>query len=163
MFKFWNTVLGTHGSVQDWEVKVRQTGSLCEYEALNDVMCRDKFVFGLHQEILRSELLKTHLKPDNKSMFDVVSEANTLESAQQANKLIGDASKHIEEHVDWTMASHRQMKLKREPGTCHWCGETRGSHAWIMCPAHGQTCAKCGGNDHFAKVCCMKSQRPDQR
>jgi hypothetical protein len=37
-------------------------------------MCRGTFVFGLQQEAMRSELLKTHLKPDNtpKSMFDVV-------------------------------------------------------------------------------------------
>ena len=45
------------------------------------------------------------------------------------------------------------MKLKRVPGTCHWCGDQRGPHAWKVCPAKGKTCAKCGGNDHFAKVC----------
>lgn len=162
-FKFWNLSQGPHETVQDWEVKVRQAGSLCEYAALSDVMCRDKFVFGLHQESMRSELLKTHLKSDNtpKSMLDVVSEAKTLESAQTANKLIVDASKHIEEQVNWT--SHRQMRLKRERGTCHWCGDTRGYHAWKICPANGQICAKCGGNDHFAKVCMESPQKSEQK
>ena len=41
-FKFWNTQQSPHESVQEWEVKVRQAGSLCSYDALTDVMCRDK-------------------------------------------------------------------------------------------------------------------------
>ena len=86
-------------------------------------MRRDKFVFGLHNSAIRTELLKSHLKPDNtgKSMADVVAEAKALESAQKASKLIEDTAKGVEEQVHWT--SHRDMKLKREPGTCHWCGD----------------------------------------
>ena len=59
----------------------------------------DKFIFGLNNDAMRAELLKTHLKPDNtpKSMADVVTEAKALESAYTANKLIA----------------------RREPGTCH--------------------------------------------
>ena len=53
-------------------------------------MYRDKFVFGLHGETIRTELLKTHTKADGtaKSMTDVVSEDKTYESAGRANKLI---------------------------------------------------------------------------
>ena len=116
-------------------------------------MCRDKFVFGLHDDTMRAELLKTHLKSDGtpKSMQDVVAEAKALESAQKANKLITDATKGIEEQVNWI--SHKQMKLKREPGTCFWCGDRRGPHPWKTCPANGKTCTKCGINDHFSRVC----------
>ena len=45
------------------------------------------------------------------------------------------------------------MCLKREPNTCHWCGSTQGPHTWSVCPAKGRTCTRCGGNDHFARVC----------
>ena len=45
------------------------------------------------------------------------------------------------------------MKLKREPGTCQWCGNPRGPHPWKDCPANGRTCMRCSGNDHFARVC----------
>ena len=55
-FKFWNTQQSPHESVQEWEVKVRQAGSLCSYNALTDEMCRDKFVFGLHDGTMRAEL-----------------------------------------------------------------------------------------------------------
>ena len=67
-------------------------------------MYRDKFIFGLNNDAMRAELLKTHLKPDNtpKSMADVVTEAKFLESAYTANKLIADSSKStIEERVHW--------------------------------------------------------------
>ena len=107
---------------------------------------------------VRTELLKIHLKPNNtlKTMQDVVAEAKAIESAQKTNKIIGEAkkgleTKGLEEQVNWT--SHRDMKLKRDPGTCHWCGNQRGPHPWKSCPANGKTGAKCGGNDHFAKVC----------
>ena len=148
-FKFWNTQQSPLESVQEWEVKVRQASSLCLYNALTDEMCRDKFVFGLHDGTMRAELLKTHLKSDGmpKNMQDVVAKAKAIESAQ---KLITDATKGIEEQVNWI--SHKQMKLKREPGTCFWCREGRGPHPWKTCPANGQTCTKCGINDHFSRV-----------
>ena len=48
-------------------------------------MCHDKFVFGIQERTIRTELLKTHLKADNeteKTMYDVVAEAKTMETAQ---------------------------------------------------------------------------------
>ena len=103
----------------------------------------DKFIFGLNNDAMRAELLKTHLKPDNtpKSMADVVTEAKALESAYTANKLIA----------------------RREPGTCHWCGDKRGPHPWRQCPAKGKTCSKCGINDHFANVCLANGPPPQRR
>jgi hypothetical protein len=131
-FKFWHSAQNIHEPVQDWEVKVRQAGNLCEYGAITDQMCRDKFVFGLCDSIIRTELLKTHLKSDGseKSMSDVVAEAKTLESAQRTNQLIVDTSKSTEEQVHWTSLKkrHNEMCLKREPNTCHWCGSSQGPH-----------------------------------
>ena len=51
-FKFWHSAQNMHEPAQDWEVKVRQAGNLCEYGAITDQMCRDKFVFGLDQLIV---------------------------------------------------------------------------------------------------------------
>lgn len=142
-FKFWNNVQGTQESIQDWEVKVRQAGALCSYEALSDTMCRDKFIFGLRDSTIRTELLKTHLRADNtpKTMTDVVGEAKTLESAQRTNQLITDTTckSTIEEEVNWNKDS------------CTRCG--RKPHPRKQCPAVGEKCHKCGFDDHFAKMC----------
>ena len=154
-FKFWALNQTLTESVQAWEVRVRQAGSLCSYGTLSDEMYRDKFIFGLNNDAMQAELLKTHLKPDNtpKSMADVVTEAKALESAYTANKLIADSSKStIEERVHWV--KHKEMKLRREPGTCHWCGDKRGPHPWRQCPARGKTCSKCGINDHCTLPMC---------
>ena len=45
---------------------------------------RDKFIFGLAKEGIRTELLKTHLAADKKpkSLCDVVSEAKAMETAE---------------------------------------------------------------------------------
>lgn len=82
-------------SVQAWEVRIRQAESLCSYGTISDEIYRDKFIFGLNNDTMRAELLKTHLKPDNtpKSMANVVTEAKASESAYTANKLIADSSK----------------------------------------------------------------------
>ncbi len=160
-FKFWSITQQPQESAQDWEVRVRQAGSLCTYGAKLDEMCRDKFIFGLFDDSTRTELLKTHQNPNgtDKTMHDVASEARTHESAKRANQLIAESSKNLEEHVQWT--SHKYMKLKREPGTCHWCGDRRGPHAWKECPAKGKRCTKCQGNDHFARVC-LESPKPKE-
>jgi len=69
-------------------------------------MCRDKFVFGLHDTTIRTELLKTHMRPDGtpKVMSDIIAEAKTMESAKNTNKVITETSRGIE-------------------NTCHWCGD----------------------------------------
>ena len=140
-----------------------QLWSLC------DEMNRDKFVFGLSDTSIRTELLTSHLKADKsqKSLSDVVCEAKTLESAQRANQLITD-TKGLDEQVHWTtsqqinkslpLKKHKDMKLKREDNTCHWCGSLDGYHPWRNCPANGKTCSKCGFNDHFARVCLETSR-----
>lgn len=161
-FKFWTSCQAKHESIQEWEVKVRQAGSLCGYGALNDELSRDKFIFGLSGEQMRTDLLKTHIKPDNskKTLTDVVAEAKAIESAKQTSKLIADSSaKGIEEEVHWTGLRHSQMRLRREPGTCFWCGDRGGPHPWKECPANGKSCTNCGGNDHFARVC-LEDHKP---
>ena len=151
-FRFWHLSQNPSETVQEWEVKVRQAGTLCEYQGMTDEMNRDKFVFGLQEASIRTELLKTHLKADGskKALGDVVTEAKALESAQKTNKLISDNAKSIEEQVN--ELSHKDMKLKREPGTCFWCGRN-GQHPWKDCKANGATCHRCGGKDHLSTVC----------
>lgn len=103
-FKFWMSSQASHESIQEWEVKVRQASSLCAYGELTDELTRDKFIFGLNEDHTRTELLKTHVKPDNtkKTLQDVVAEARAIESAKQTNKLIVDSSKGTDEEVHWT-------------------------------------------------------------
>ena len=143
-YKFRTSSQAHHVSIQEWKVKVRHAGSLCGHGDLSDELCRDVFIFGLNEDNIRTELSKTHIKRNN-------SEKSL--STKQANKFIAGSSKGIDENVHCTGLKHSQMKLRREPGTCFWCGVRRGPHSWELCPANGKTCTTCGGNDHFAPVC----------
>ena len=137
-------------------------------------------MFGLQNEDIRTELLNSHCKADGakKTLADVTREAKAHESAVKANRMIEERTK-TDEHVNWSgqkrfqrhnqppqqqsrhtsrqqhleRRAHSSMKLKRQPGTCHWCGDQRGPHPWRICPANGKTCKRCGVNDHFARVC----------
>ena len=57
-YKFWISSQAHHESLQEWEVKVRHAGSLCGYGDLSDELRRDKFIFGLNEDNIRTELLK---------------------------------------------------------------------------------------------------------
>lgn len=59
-FKFWQATQMSQKNVQQWEMRVRHSGNLCQYSNLTDEMCRDKFVFGIDPTIC-TELLKSHL------------------------------------------------------------------------------------------------------
>ena len=68
---------------------VRQAGSVCGYDDLSDELCREKLIFGLNEDTVRTELLKAHIKPDNseKSLSDVVSEARAIQlQSRQTSK-----------------------------------------------------------------------------
>ena len=58
---------------------------------------------------------------------------------------------------------HRDMKLKRQAGTCYWCGDSKGPHPWRDCPALGKTCSRCKGQDHFARVCLEQARGSQSR
>lgn len=154
-FKFWTSSQTSHESIQEWEVNARQASSLCAYGELTNELTRNKFILGPNEDHTRTELLKTHVKPDNskKPQQDVAAETRAIESAKQINQSIVDSSKGTDAEVHWTGFRHSQMKLRREPGTCFWCVDRQGAYPWKVCPAKGKTCSSCGGNDYFARVC----------
>ena len=116
-------------------------------------MCHDNFVFGLHSGVIHTELLKSHLKADNtpKTMQDVVTDAKAQFQPRKGTNSWEATKGSLEEQVSWT-----------SPWSCHWCGDQKGRHAWKVCQARGKTCAKCGGNDHFAKVCLQDGKPKSQ-
>ena len=68
-----------------------------------------------------------------------------MECTIKTNKVIvGATAKQTEETVNYTSGTtsnprmaHKDMKLKREQGTCHWCGYKNSPHAWNNYPAKG--------------------------
>ena len=67
---------------------------MCCYSELSN---GGTFIFGLNVNNMRTEVLKTHVKPDNskETVDDVVTETKAIDSAKQSNKLIAGLSKGI--------------------------------------------------------------------
>ena len=172
-------------SMKEWEIKVRQAGHLCEYGNMTDELSRDKFIFGIHERFkeIRVELLKTDKNEDksDKTLAQVASLARSLETASSASHMIGS---HHTEQVNYTRRNnypannsfrrapprqaqstnsnpkrlpHRDLKLKRVPNTCWYCGQSP-QHPWRECKAKNQECKNCGFMDHFSAVCLMKKR-----
>ena len=106
-YNFSALIQSANDTVQTWETKVRQGGVLCEYGEMTDQLCRDRFIFGLHEKNkeIRTELLKTDKNQDGttKSLHDVAQLSRAFETAFSANSLI---SKSPHEEVNFT--SHSQ-------------------------------------------------------
>jgi hypothetical protein len=50
------------------------------------------------------------------------------------------------------LAWKKKEKEKKQPATCHYCGDPRRHHS-SQCPVFGKTCDHCGKENHFAAVC----------
>lgn len=139
-YAFWNLSQKKHESIQNWELRVRQTGNLCRYGNIADELFRDKFVFGLYDNIIRIELLRTHQKPNNitKTLSDVVMEAKTMKGSQANSHsivdMLNDADAHLDSISSLNSLSSKETtlslpaKLKRgkqntyhHKGTCKKC------------------------------------------
>ena len=74
-----NTQQSPHESVQEWEVKVRQAGSLCSYNALTDEMCRDKRERGRGYRTPRGRSQPRPLRDQNIHLLHTASDLHHVE------------------------------------------------------------------------------------
>ena len=135
----------------------------CTYDK-PDEMVRDRLVAGITSSKLRDKLLnigsdltlvktldiaRAHeiSKQQNKVMSGE-EKVNFVKSRQNVNKgsSIGRPSAH---------KSSRPPQGHKPPELCERCGKSHGKND---CKAIGQTCRKCGRNNHFAAMC--KTRNP---
>ena len=120
----------------------------CNYGNEEESIIRDRFVVGLIDQKLKEKLQLIHDLTLKKA----------LETARQ-HELIKSQMKAQQAEVD--LVSKKQFnsfrpsssKSSNHKANCGRCGR---QHFPGQCPAHGKECLKCGGKNHFAKVCHTK-------
>ncbi|KAL3993481.1 complement component 3 [Sarotherodon galilaeus] len=119
----------------------------CNFGDLRDSMIRDQIVFGTNEKKLREKLLReTELTLES---------AIKIRAAQQENEAVNAVSI---KRKPWSKFKNNDNKNKTYDNgmfTCKRCGE---KHRPKQCPAYGKKCAKCKGQNHYAKMCLSKKK-----
>jgi len=90
-------------------------------------MCRDKFVFGLHDTTMRTvtELLKTHLRSNGtpKVMSDVIAETKTMESCKKYQQI---NNRYLQRNWGTCTLDRRKNQVQKE--TVKWNSNMNQTH-----------------------------------
>ncbi|XP_048054388.1 uncharacterized protein K02A2.6-like [Megalobrama amblycephala] len=138
----------------------------CNFGLLHDSMVRDQIVFGINDKKMRERLLReTEL-----TLTDAVRICHASEVAQQHAKTFSEHTKTaahesssvaaVTERAQKQSSSKWKQQYEKEMFNCKRCGKR---HRPKQCPAYGKTCAKCGGQNHFAKQCLTKKHSRSER
>jgi len=127
----------------DYVVALRNSVKNCEYGPLTDSLVRDAIVMGVRSKKTQQALLKEN----DLSLDSCINIARATERAYEHFNTISNGKEEFME-VD-------KVSNEIKPGKCKFCGLV---HVWKKdkCPAYGKKCDKCGGLNHFKKVCRSK-------
>ena len=126
----------------------------CEYDktgwpsAVKTEITRDKFVFGLIDDVLKERLLREV----DLTLERAVSLAQHSESSKLQAK---EMSVRIKPTLDCDEIT--QSQKSDTTNVLYMCGQCGGRHKPKECPAYGRQCAVCHKLNHFAKVCRSKN------
>lgn len=117
-------------------------------------MVRDQIVFGINDTKVRERLLRETELTLNEAVRICHASEIAIQHAKtfsEHTKMSGSDNSAIAA-VTEKMQKSRMSKLKqqKELFNCKRCGKR---HLPKQCPAYGKVCAKCKGQNHFAKQC----------
>lgn len=136
---------------------LRSKAKTCEFGDLQDSLIRDRIVCGIDDNNTRERLLRNNALTLEKAI-DAVRAAETsktqtqeLNNSVEAAALTNDRRLTNPKHpVKGTRSGYRRSSPCIRCGTNHDLGQ---------CPAFGQTCLKCQGKNHYAKMCFSKKPK----
>jgi len=134
----------------------------CNFNYLRDSMIRDQIVFGTNDKKIREKLLReTELTMESAIKICHASELACQHVLTFNEPAHGAASQH-DEGVNAVSIKAKQWKRYRDKNnddeqsfSCKRCGE---KHTPRQCPAYGKMCAKCKGQNHYAKMCLSREK-----
>ena len=145
-------------TVEQYIVRLRQRGSLCEFADLNE-MIRDQIIEKCNSKVLRRKLLeKQDLTLDKLRQI-----AQAFEMSQKQADCMEQSGKQDVNRVRARAQSYpdrkRDGKTKwADQPKCFSCGYVGHMHKDPKCPAKGQKCRKCSNIGHF-EVCCKTKDK----
>lgn len=155
-------------TVDTYVTALKKLSKTCNFGNLEESLIRDKIVIGVRDTAARKRLLeRSELTLKNcidicRSFETTKKQLKTIDNDEEVHAITKKAPSKWEPR-ERTMSKPRlqQQHKRQEPKLrCFFCGNTHIKNR-RQCPAWGQTCRKCGKENHFAKVC--QGQTREQR
>ena len=160
--------------IASYVAELKRLAGTCNFGNLSDRLIRDRIVCRVADRSLR-KLLLSQAKLDLPGCIKICKSSRTANS--QAEKMTKDRSLPESrgekadlfavqptrgEHMQVNRKSAGQKELAKpgqgwRGGQCQACGYAAHSQRQ-QCPAFERTCIKCGGRNHFIKVCQMRTR-----
>ena len=172
-YRFWCRNQGTGENVDSWIKDLKTKAGNCEFGDQNDLMIRDKLVFGVSDERVKERLLRESDLTLKKAV-DVIHAAET--TRQQIREMSSGAGpvqvSAVRQNSGGSVPKYGKKRQTRPPPQpplqqsgsqtrryegrhssagansieCRKCGRT---HKYRECPAYGKQCKQCQGWGHF--------------
>ena len=141
-FKFRNMKQKASQTCDSYMSELRLALPECRYRNDAVELLKDQFIFGIHNKEIQDHLLGEIKETDNS--VRVLYEARKIESKLAQKQMLGIVNPGLVSVNEIKNESTRQV---------HDCANCGHSHAKRDCPAYGKDCYKCGGKNHFGKMC----------
>ena len=138
-------------SVDQYVTALRKLAQTCNFcSCLHDSLIRDRLVLGIRDESIRKKFLQEKKLNISRAIDIGRSGETTNIRLQEIKKPSATGSDEINAIKTKKAGNQRQRRVRETNRLYRYCG---GSHRRGACPAYGQTCEKCGRQNHFSQVC----------
>lgn len=151
-------------TVQQFATRLRQAVRDCGYGGDSDNQIRDAILSKGTSEYVRRKLLEEGRGLTLACALEVAARCEGIEEQMSAMSGTGKLTETVNQlfhkgkrgkQVSGNTKG-KQSREKKNEGKCYRCGNTDHIGRDPKCPARGQTCNKCHGKDHYAKMCRTK-------
>ncbi|GFR97874.1 hypothetical protein ElyMa_002756100 [Elysia marginata] len=137
---------------------LKTLSSTCNFcDCMKESLLRDRLVTGIRNPETRKKLLERR----KLALQDAIDICRATESSASQIKEMDHRQTSSDTINKIVKQPSRPFKVRptSAQATCKFCG---GQHQFLKskCPAYGKVCSKCGGRNHFAKVCKKTQKKP---
>ena len=146
-------------TVQQFATRLTKAAKDCDFGTDADNQIRDAVLNKCASTYIKRKLLEEGQGLNLKRTLEIAEQCEKIETLLAALSATGEEPESInrvnERATNPSTSTHGRSQTKDQ--TCYRWGSKGHFGRDPQCPAKGKTCRKCGGRDHFEKVCKTKS------
>lgn len=144
-YRFFTRNQGVGENIDNYVTELKLVTKTCNFGTLRDSLIRDRIVCGNNSTVMRERLLREK----DLTLGRWVQLCRAAEHSRENIWTLAEPTTVEEVHALQGAAQQRHVSSTVE---CKFCGRTHDRNK-RKCPAYGNTCKKCGKENHFAVKC----------